>query len=199
MKQKINLYQPTSEGSKVLLSLDNLFMGIMVLIVALAGLYWFDYRNTSLLEDDIQKLESQVAERKQTVDKLNVSMKSKTPLKGVDLSLEGLKKELELKRQSISKLQSIHQSDSAGFSRYFESLSKNILDGVWLVEFSIYDGGAGFEFKGKAKDGQLVMGFLEGLEEDDFFENKNFSTLEVASGEGEFSNVRFVVNTGGRY
>lgn len=199
MKQQVNLLQSEFEGNRVLLSLDNLLLGTIMLIVALGALYWFEDRRVGDLKLDISKLEIQVAERTGTVSKINQSLKSQVPVKGLDNSLEGLRKELEGRRQSVSRLKNINQSGSVGFSQYFESLSKSILDGVWLVEFSIYGGGTEFEFKGQATDGQLVMGFLEGLSKDNFFENKNFSTLEVASGGEKSPNIRFVVNSGGKY
>lgn len=199
MKQQVNLFQSEFEVNRVFLSLDNLLLGNLVLIIILGALYWFEDSRVGLLEENISKLESQVEESTMTISKINQSVEGQVPGKEVDNSLEGLKKELESRRQSISRLQEISESGSAGFSGYFESLSKNILDGVWLEEFSIYGGGTEFEFKGRATDGQLVMGFLEGLSKDKFFENKNFSTLEVASAGGKSHQVRFVVNSGGRY
>ena len=199
MKQQVNLLQSESEVNRVSLSLDNLLLGAIMLIVVLGALYWFEDRSVGVLEKDISTLESQVAARNKTISTINQSLKDDEPIKGLSDSLEGLKKELEDRRQSVARLQNINQSGSTGFSQYFESLSKNIPDGVWLMEFSLFDGGEGFEFKGQTTDGRLVMGFLEGLSKDDFFENKNFSTLEVVSGGEKSPNIRFVVNSGGKY
>lgn len=195
MKQQVNLFQSEFKVNEVFLSLDNLLLGVVMLVIILGSLYWYEDRGVRILEGEVSKLESQVAESNKTISKINESLSGEEPAKGTDNSLEGLRKELEDRRRSISRVQDISQSDSAGFSRYFESLSKNILDGVWLAEFSISGGGTGFEFKGGATDGQLVLGFLEKLSKDKLFENKTFSTLEVSRGDKSAS-VQFIVNTG---
>ena len=198
MKQQVNLLQSESEVNRVFLSLDNLLLGTIMLIVVLGALYWFEDRGIGVLEKDISTLESQVAARNKTISTINQSSKGQAPVKEAGDDLVALRKQLEGRRQSVARLQNLNQG-STGFSQYFESLSKTILDGVWLVEFSIYGGGTEFEFKGQATDGPLVMGFLEGLSKDHFFENKNFSTLEVVSGGEKSPNIRFVVNSGGKY
>jgi Tfp pilus assembly protein PilN len=195
VKQQVNLFQSEFKVNEVFLSLDNLLLGVVMLVIILGSLYWYEDRGVRILEGEVSKLESQVAESNKTISKINESLSGEEPAKGTDNSLEGLRKELEDRRRSISRVQDIGQSDSAGFSRYFESLSKNILDGVWLAEFSISSGGTGFEFKGGATDGQLVLGFLEKLSKDKLFENKTFSTLEVSRGDKSAS-VQFIVNTG---
>lgn len=202
MKQQINLFQSEFKRTRIILSLKALFMSSIGLMVGLGVIYWINAGEIKLQEAGLKKIETQVAER--TVQLQTLSQKrdpgqspknAKTPVNRV----EQLEKILEAKRQTVNQLKSIYQSDAAGFSRFLESFSKNSLDGLWLTEFSILEGGLDFEIKGKALEAELVLDFLEKLSNDTLFAENDFSTLEVVSGDNKPSRVTFIVNTGGSY
>ena len=98
-----------------------------MLIVVLGALYWFADRRVGVLAKDISGLEMQVAARNKTISTINQSLKGQAPVKGAGDNLDVLRKQLESRRQSVARLQNLNQG-STGFSQYFESLSKNILD-----------------------------------------------------------------------
>lgn len=199
MKQQINLYQSEFQKKWEFLSIETLFVCAIGLIVVLGGIYWFSASETWALKSELKELESKVAARTEELAKISQASKSQGPHKAEVISIESLKKQLEKKRLAVNKLRDIYQSDSSGFSRYFESFSRNVLNGLWLSEFSIYDGGSEFEIKGRASEAKLVLAFIENLSKDVMFSENDFSTLEIVSGNEKSTGVSFIVNTGLKY
>jgi len=80
---------------------------------------------------------------------------------------------------------------SRGFSAHLDGLAGNALQGLWLTEIQLLDGGTRMHLDGMTIDPILVPQFLRNLGRDEAFAGHRFDTFELAA--DETNALRFTI------
>ncbi len=102
--------------------------------------------------------------------------------------LEQARWRLRVLGDASARLQEAAQLQTGRFSDYFQALSRQTVDGVWLTGFSAEWPSARMTLSARALSTDLVPRYLKRLNEEPLFRDRRFATLEV--GEREFGQQR---------
>ena len=106
---------------------------------------------------------------------------------GTDPALQAAVDELRAQHAEQRQLMNLllgYQSDQqGGFSAYMGDLSQHALDGMWLSEIVLEDGGTRIQLKGTTTDAILLPEFLQSLSEGSSFEGHLFDEFVIQEGE----------------
>ncbi len=197
MMQQINLYQPMFRKQRIVFSaVTMLQVGIFFLLV-FASLSAYQVLKIIPYKTQIASLEKELSQLEVQVTALEAVQKSKSKSKLLGSEIVKLGKELE-QRERISKILSSRTfGNSAGFSAYLESFAKGHVEGTWLTNIEISQGGAALGLKGKTLSSELVPVYLQRLSEEKSLQGSSFNVMELARVEkkkGE-SEINFSIST----
>jgi len=185
MMQQINLYQPMFRKQRVVFSaVTMLQVGIFFLLV-FSSLYAYQIVKMKPYGTQLVNLETELSQLNKQVTELEASQKSKGKSKLLENEIEKLSKELE-QRERISKILSSRTfGNSSGFSPYLESFARGHVEGTWLTDVNIKQGGASLGLKGKTLSSELVPVYLQRLAEEKNLTGSSFNVMELARVEKE--------------
>lgn len=197
MMQQINLYQPMFRKQRIVFSaVTMLQVGIFFLLVFIS-LSAYQVLKIIPYKTQIAGLEKELSQLEVQVTALEAAQKSKGKSKLLGSEIAKLGKELE-QRERISKILSSRTfGNSAGFSAYLESFAKGHVEGTWLTNIEISQGGAALGLKGKTLSSELVPVYLQRLSEEKSLQGSSFNVMELARVEkkkGE-SEINFSIST----
>lgn len=197
MMQQINLYQPMFRKQRVVFSaMTMLQVGIFLLLV-FSSLYAYQFVKIKPYKKQLASLEAEISQLNNQVVALEASQKSKGKSKLLENEIEKLSKELE-QRERISKVLSSRTfGNSSGFSRYLESFARGHVEGTWLTDVNINQGGASLGLKGKTLSSELVPVYLQKLAEEKNLMGSSFNVMELARVEKEEGDaeISFLIST----
>ncbi len=98
---------------------------------------------------------------------------------------------LELHQDLKRELESSKFSNETGFSLYFEGLSRQVVDNLWLTEIKIQKGGAYMVFKGLTNNVSIVQSLLKKLEEDQVFQSRDIKLKKIETSISSVGNDEF--------
>ena len=195
MKQQVNLYQPIFRKQK------KVFSAIAMLQVSLISLLFFiltaGYSLTQL-----QRLEAQETAATQNLDKLKAQIASIQAQSGNDMTEKLLAEEINRvtgevaeKRRIADLLQQGAFTNTEGFTRHFEAIARQHVDGTWLTDINIANGGSSLNLYGITYSADLVPVYMERLLQEAVFTSTAFNVLGMERSETKAEEITFQVGT----
>lgn len=197
MMQQINLYQPMFRKQKVVFSAMTMLQVSIFFLLVFSSLYVYQLAKVEPYKTRITKVDMELTQLNSQVVALESSSKNKGKSKLLENEIAKLSKELE-KREKISKiLSSSSFGNTSGFSSYLESFARGYVDGTWLTDVSIDQGGASLGLKGKTLSSELVPVYIQKLSEEKSLQGSSFNVMEIARVEKEEdeSEINFLIST----
>jgi Tfp pilus assembly protein PilN len=180
MMQQVNLYQPMFRKQKIIFSATTMLqVGIFFLLV-FSSLYAYQLSKITPYKSQLANLESELIQLNAQVTGLEAAQKNKGKSKLLDNEIAKLTKELEQRERISRVLSSRTFGNSSGFSAYLESFARGHVEGTWLTNVDISQGGASLGLKGKTLSSELVPVYLQKLAEEKSLQGSSFNVMELA-------------------
>lgn len=197
MNQQINLYQPMFRKQKIVFSaMTMLQVGIFFLLV-FSSLYAYQKMQLKPYQKQLANIDTELAQLGKQVAAMEASQKSQSKSKLLENEIVKLSNELE-QRERISKVLSNKSfGNSSGFSSYLEAFARGHVQGTWLTNVNIRQGGSYLGLKGKTLSSELVPVYLQKLAEEKSLQGSSFNVMELSLIELEEggSEISFLLST----
>jgi len=197
VSQQINLYSPLFRKQKKLLSAMLLLQATGLLVLAVAGFYFYLSAQTSRLEARVADSSRQLQNE---LEQLKVHGTQQSPDARVKLLAERRKKleaEFSERTQALQAMDKGAAGRTEGYSGLLRALARLSMDGIWLtrVRFSEERGEA--FIAGRAARPELVPLYLQRLRTEERLQGQDFSSLEITRPAQPARFIEFVLSSGG--
>tara|TARA_R110000782_G_scaffold250847_8_gene338296 strand:- start:6473 stop:7069 length:597 start_codon:yes stop_codon:yes gene_type:complete len=197
MMEQINLYQSMFRKQKVIFSAVTMLQVGMFFLIVFSGLYAYQTVQIKPYKQRLVIIETELFQLSAQVTALESSQSKKGKSKLLENEIVKLSNELE-RRELISNILSSRSfGNSSGFSSYLESFARGHVEGTWLTDVNISQGGASLGLKGKTLSSELVPVYIQKLAEEESLKGSTFNMMELARVEKEDSNpeISFLIST----
>jgi len=203
MQQQINLFQPIFRKERKILSFGALIQISGIVMFALAVLYGYGLWNNNRASKQLSALKTQHDERIAMLERVSREASKHAGDVNVDEEVARLEAELAAQRYVVTLLnkgrvgteKTVNSGGQTGFSQYLEIFSRRVVKGMWISQFSVYDGGENMLIKGGALSAALLPEFLTGLSEEPLLVGMEFSILQMSRDEAHKNWIEFVLSS----
>lgn len=197
MMQQVNLYQPIFRKRKVVFSAATMLQVGIVFLLILSSLYAYQNAKIKPYIKRLAIMETELSQLTTQVTALEASKKNMGKSQLLINEIEKLSNELEQRKKISNILSSREFGNSSGFSSYLESFAKGHVEGTWLTDVNIHQGGAVLGLKGKTLSSELVPVYIQKLAQEKNLNGSSFNMMELTrfeKEEGE-SEISFLIST----
>jgi hypothetical protein len=197
VKQQINLYQPMFRKQEKIFSALTMLQITGFFIVVLSGIYAYNVNRLKPFSVELRNTNAQLEKLSKQIEVVSRSLASRGKNKLMESEITRLTMRLENMQKIRSALSEGSFGNASGFSTLFEALARNRVDGAWLTEITISDGGGKLALSGKSIDPELVPIYIKRLAQAPVFKNQNFNILELERITGARDLIGFNISSGG--
>ncbi len=188
--QQINLYQASLRQPQETLSIrqvGKLLLGVFILLGMVNVIQvWLGYRSNNVLAE--LRTEQQVIIA--TVQTLNQEIAARNDTGKIAAQLTELDRELQNKQQVFQLLSGKRFGNVDGFATQFSGLARQRIEGLWLTELYIHEGGEKLNIRGTTMQPELLPRYLQRLSKEPVFHGVEFKTF-VMQRDKDHSQVNF--------
>lgn len=196
MKQQINLYLPIFRGELQPFSAQTMLY-VLAGVAAVLMLY-YGYASWSLgpMKKELANAQQQYNDALKRLETLGQQAQANQKDAALEQEVARLSAERDAKQQAFNNLTGGGLGNTKGFSAQIEGLARRRVEGVWLTNISIGEGGASFALNGGTLAPESVPVLLQALGKEPVFKGVEFKTLLMERSEKEPSRVDFTLRTG---
>lgn len=196
MNQQINLFQPMFRKERKILSFNATLQVCLIVVAALAAITTYSVWQTQAMKHTVATLATQHQARLAQLEKITREASTLQAKDNTQNEIQRLEQELNAERQILSRLDGKRLRHIKGFSSYFESFSRQVVNGMWLTGFDVMQGGQSIQIRGSSVEPELVPLFLQGLAQESQLSGTQFSVLQMLREEVNYQWIDFVLSTG---
>jgi hypothetical protein len=178
--QQVNLYQDELKKQKLNYSAAVLVQLCLVLIIvfsAFAGFRYFQLQqHQQTLAEQQQKQKLVMAELQKIQAELSLRKKDAALAKRITDKT----KELANKQKVLGILSRDEFGNTEGFIEHISGLARQRIDGLWLTQIRIAEGGTNISLKGSTSRSSLLPKYLQRLSAEKAFNGTEFESLVMA-------------------
>lgn len=178
--QQVNLYQEELRTPKLNYSATVLVQLSLILIVVfsvVAGVQYFRLQqHESSLAEQQQKQKLVMAELQKVQAELALRKKDMVLVQ----QIEDKTKELANKQRVMSILSRDEFGNTKGFIEHISGLARQRIDGLWLTQIRLAEGGTNVSLKGLTTQSALLPKYLQRLSDEKAFSGTEFESLVMA-------------------
>lgn len=179
MSQQINLFNPIFLKQKKYFSAQTMAQALGMILLGCTLLTAYVRYQVSALGKEAEATAAQLASVQVQLNRVNAAFaprqKSKT-LEEAVLKTEGEIKSLQL---VFDVLQKGEFGNTRGYAEFMRAFSRQIVNGLWLTEFTIHGAGAEIGLRGRALQPDLVPAYINRLKRESALQGKSFATLDM--------------------
>lgn len=194
--QQINLYQQQFRKKKKSLTASSILTLLALFVVAMVVLQIKNVNELKPLQAKQAELDTKIQELTTQVAVAEQAAKPKPVDKLLEKEVGQLVSRLQHNEKLLKALTEGAMSNTTGFSEYFEAIANRHVDGTWITNMQIGNGGFRFSFSGKSLTPELVPVYLENLSDEQVFDNFSFNVLEMERTDQEAGIIDFNISTG---
>lgn len=197
MKQQINLYQPLFRKQEKVFSAVTMLQITGFFIIVLSAIYAYNIIQLKPFSVELGKTGTQLEKLSKQIEVVSKSL----PARGTNKLMESEITRLTTRLENMKKIRGALSAGSFGnvngFSNHFEALARGHVDGAWLTNITIADGGDTLALAGKSIDPELVPVYIKRLAQAPVFKNQKFNNLDLERIPGATELIGFNVSSGG--
>lgn len=196
MKQQINLYLPIFRGEKQPFSAQTMLYALAG--VAAVLMLYYGYASWSLgpMKKELASAQQQHNDALKRLETLGQQAQANQKDAALEQEVARFTAERDAKQQVLNNLTGGGLGNTQGFSAQIEGLARQRVEGLWLTNISIGEGGASFSLNGGTLAPELVPVLLQALGKEPVFKGIEFKTLLMERSEQQPSRVNFTLRTG---
>ena len=179
MSQQINLFNPLFLKQRKIFSAMTMVQALGVVLLACilvaVAVGW-----------QVRIREKQAADSAQRLKKVQAALDSATSHYAPRAPDPPLVAQLDKAQADVQSLEQVEAAlngggfgDTKGYSVYFRSFARQIVDGLWLTGIDIDGAGRQIDLRGRALHAELVPEYLQRLGREPEMKSKTFATLDM--------------------
>lgn len=177
--QQVNLYtnelRPRREKLRAGVALSvPAFAVVMVMLVAGVVRY-----QESRLQAKVSALQQQNEQLQNSVEQLTGKVNARQLDPEIEASLDRVTTALVRRQQLLGRVENLIATEATGFSAPLTALARQVPKGLWLTQIRLDAVKGNVGLAGKARSGQLVPVYLEGLGGEPAFSGKTFGSFRL--------------------
>ena len=197
MKQQVNLYQPMFRKQQKVFSALTMLQITGFFIVVLSAIYGYSGYRLRPFSVELDKTNAQLTKLSQQIEVVSKRFNARGKNKLMESEISRLTTRLDNMKKIKNALSEGSFGNASGFSTLFEALARNHVDGAWLTDITISDGGAKLTLSGKSIDPELVPIYIKRLADAPAFKNQRFNILDLERITGANDLIGFNISSGG--
>ncbi len=178
LQQQVDLYQRRFRRTKVMFSAWQVVRLSLFLVLALAATSVYTHHQTTELQLKADHLAQQSKKLESQISAIGRSNEP-TRQQSVEQAIAQLKQTRNSRQRALSKLGTQNEYRNRLFSSYFEGLARRTLDGLWLQDIHIEQGGESIRLVGNAMEAELIPDFIKELKNEPAFRGITFRSATV--------------------
>jgi hypothetical protein len=185
VSQQINLYDPALQRKRELLTAVNL-AGASAGLIVLLGI-WGGVARSQLaaLEGENLALDPEAKAFQTQKEIMAAKLAAMKPDPQIEAELSEARARLDLHAKQVGELKKGVGTESGGFAEYLRGFARATPSGLWLTGFTLADGGASMEIRGRMMDPGLLPEYIRRLNGEQAFKGREFSALKVSAGKSD--------------
>jgi len=179
VSQQINLFNPDFSRKRELFSALMLLRALAVLLVILAGVYAYQYRQMQGLEKQARDGAVQLEQERAHLLKLTAEYAPRAKSQALEKRVTELEQQLKGEEAVLEVLQSGSLGNTQGYSGYMRAFARQTVNGLWLTGFSIKGAGKDMAIGGRTLRPELVPAYIQRLNQEAVTQGRAFAALEI--------------------
>lgn len=180
MSRQVNLLNPTLARRKLAFSALAMAQGLGVVMLGLAVTYVAVAYRGAQLERQSTALTERLKTEQARLEKITRELAPRQKNKLLEDEVKQLGAELAAREEVLATLRGSGAiGDTKGYSAYMRGFARQIVDGLWLTEFSIGAAGKEIAIGGRALEAELVPNYLKRLKREEVMQGRTFDRLEM--------------------
>lgn len=196
--QQINLYHASLRKQILRFSAQRLLQGSLVLSILLVLWHAVNVFQLYNLQSHLNTNNTLLAEKKNQLLTLQASLPKVKKDDNLDTTLKKLELDLINKQAVLSVLSERKLGNTNGFTKHFESLARQTIEGLWLTKLHFMQGGTVLDFQGQSVRPELVPQYLQALSSEAAFKGTEFDSFilqrEKANKSKKYNALSFKIN-----
>ncbi|MBT9612126.1 MAG: PilN domain-containing protein [Burkholderiales bacterium] len=177
MSQQINLYNPLLLKQKKIFSARTMAQALGLIALGLAAVYGYARYQVANLQTESE----QAVKRHEAVQARLARISQQFGPRQKSTELEASIKQAEAELLALTEVQAALKQGSlvsaSGFSPYLKALARQVVEGVWLTEFSA--SGSEMAISGRTTKPGLVPDYIHRLGGEEVMQGRKFAMLEM--------------------
>jgi hypothetical protein len=179
VSQQINLFNPIFRKQKKVFSSVTMVRALGIILVACALLAWDASNRMRALKLQAAATDARLAAQQQRLNDVRVQYAPRARSTTLPPEIKAAEQELSLLANASDIIKRGGFGEVRGFSGYFRALARQDLEGIWLTNIVIGNGGATIGLQGNALQAELVPQYMQRLGQEAVMKGKSFATLEI--------------------
>lgn len=185
MSQQINLLDPSLRKKAGQNPAARLAQALAALILVLAGLYAWAFHENQELTRKVTETGAQIEDAQNRLDQAqaaNVALPRDGALekKVADLALQ-----LKGEEAVLATLNNGQLGNTEGYSEYMRAFARQVVNGLWLTDFSIRGAGLDMQIGGRTLRAENVPLYIRQLNQEPATQGRRFTMLEMREPQAE--------------
>jgi len=175
--QQINLYQEEFRQQSLPLSALQALLATAGLLLLLLGASAWRYWQAYGLDAQVQQAQQQLQQSQQLLAEGKIAFPAAQAEPRLARRLVRLKQDVLLKQRVLQVLSGRQFGNTQGFVEQVSGLARQRIEGMWLTQLDIRQGGAQLGMKGNALQPELLPRYLQRLAHEPVFAGVEFDTF----------------------
>ncbi len=194
--QQINFYLPEFQPNREPFRSSQLAIGLLILILLLAGVTINSYLSNKKLEQELAGQTDQLQGLRNQLQQF-ATMSPKVNLIQLDNQIVQYKTSIARKQQLLQVIAYQSLGNNKGFSAELETMARQSSDDISLTTFSLNNGGTYLEMIGQATRADKLPAYIQALKSDAAFNDVSFGVVAITPAKHQLGIYSFVVAQAG--
>ena len=191
MVQQVNLYQSIFYKQKIRFSAQQVSQLGLVLLLLLLVTGGLSFWQKTMLQSEWDEIKTKQAKSQQQLQQLQTQMAARRPDAVLLKQINVITQDISTKRQVMAVLSGKTFGNTKGFVEHFSGLARQRIEGMWLTNVSILNGGTQLGMKGNSMKPEYVPQYLQRLTEEPAFSGTEFKTFLLSRSEQQPQWINF--------
>lgn len=178
--QQVNLYQEELKKQKLNYSAEMLIQLSVIMVVVLSLVAGFRYFQYQLLQADLAENQQKQATAMAEMQKLQAELAGRQKDAMLAKHVSEKTKELANKQKVLGILSRDEFGNTRGFIEHVSGLARQRVEGLWLTQIRIAEGGTDVMLQGTTSQSSLLPKYLQRLSAEKAFAGTEFKSLLMA-------------------
>jgi hypothetical protein len=179
VSQQINLFNPIFLKQKKYFSALTMAQALGLILAGSLAFYSFASYRTNMLGKQAAEFSKRLASEEARYVSASTRLVPRQKSKQVESDVATAEEQLRARRGVMEILQSGKLGNTKGFSEYMRAFSRQIVNGLWLTEFSVDANGNDMMLTGRTLQPELVPTYIRRLSQESVMQGKTFAVLEM--------------------
>ena len=194
--QQINFYLPEFQPNREPFRSSQLAIGLLILILLLAGVTVNSYLSNKKLEQELAGQTDQLQGLRNQLQQF-ATMSPKVNLIQLDNQIVQYKTSIARKQQLLQVIAYQSLGNNKGFSAELETMARQSSDDISLAMFSLNNGGTYLEMIGQATRADKLPAYIQALKSEAAFNDVSFGVVAITPAKHQLGIYSFIVAQAG--